>query len=232
MFKTPYIGLQDILKVYFGRSGFQVALLQGSNGLTEQSSLIDFLSLEPLESQGYFRRPISFTDAEDIPGNDLVNKAVKFPEQRVTFTAGAIFPLQFDGIALLSGAKAIGNFKITAISGSTNLTPVPSALAVGDRVFFTNALDDVPVGLSLATMYYVHSIAFDRTSFKLAATATGDSITPLGDIWTGDLIARVANGTIVNWQQRSPDGLGDRTFTIQPSQSHTIRVDLGIKAEA
>jgi hypothetical protein len=231
MFRTPYIGLQDILQGYFQRSGFQVMLLQNSNGLTEQSSLMDFLSRELLESEGYFRRPISFTDAEDTPGNDLVNKAVKFPEQRVTFSAGVALPLQFDGIALLHGAKPISNFKITAITGGTDLAPVPTALEVGDRVFFTNALNDVPVGVSLATIYYVQAIAGDRSWFRLAATATGASLTGLRSAWTGDLIARLAAGVIVNWEQRSPDGLGDRTFTIQPSQSHTIRVDLGIKAE-
>jgi hypothetical protein len=232
MFKTPYIGLQDILKVYFQRSGFQVALLQNSNGLTEQSTMIDFLSRELLEIQGYSRRPISFAEAEDTPGNDLVAKAVKFPEQRVTFLAGATLPLQFDGIALIYGAKVTGNFKITAISNGSDLGPVPILLAVGDQVFFTNALNDVPTGLNLTTVYFVREIAADRSWFRVAATAAGANLTGLGSTWTGDLIARLAAGVIVNWEQRSPDGLGDRTFTIQQSQSHTIRVDLGIKAEA
>ena len=219
--KAFYTGLQDIFQYYCDNHSIKVVLLDGADVLAEDSTINTVLTLEPLTSEGYARQTISVGGW----GIDTILKAVKSTLVSAQFTAASL-PIQFDGIGILSDGAATANKAVTSISGSPSTFTINGhGLSSGDKVFFSDA-SSYPLDLVAGQLYYVISSGLTANTFRLSATLGGSAIS-VGSSWVGDLVCRYANGKMLFIELRADDGSGNRTFTIQPGQTHTVRVQLG-----
>lgn len=227
-FKSTYDGLKDLLELYFrgGYRDFKIVLLLGGEALSESSTIADVLSLELLNGGGYSRQPVTF----NASGIDGVLKAIKFPQEEVEFEAADSLPLQFDAIALIAGGATTANKVVSTIAGSpSTFTITAHGLVAGDRIFFTNEDASAPSDLTLGQFYYVISSGLTANDFRVA-TAPGGSALTFGTTWSGQLVCRYAKGAIVAFELRNDDGAGNRVQTINPGQSHTVPVLIGLRA--
>lgn len=215
-------GLQDLISSYFDNANTneRLILLSDSNLLTDSSSLIEFLSREPLESAGYTRGSVNLSGW----GWDEVTASIKSAIVSANYTASAVNVIQFDAVGVLVKGSATANKTITAISGA-DLTCAAHGLSAGDRLFFTGTATP-PTNLTLNQFYYVLNTALTSNTFRLASTPGGSAISP-GNSWTGTLTMRYANGLVLVWEQRPDDGGGNRTYTINAGQTFTAQCQLG-----
>lgn len=214
--------LKAMLDFYYIQPNFQVILLQGADALIPQSTLKDFLGAE-VAVDGYTRRPIAF--GVSAPNESV--QAIEFPEQTIVITAGPSVPIQFDGFVLIRGGASIpqlaaNSFTLTAPS---NITFPSSPGPVGQQGIFltTGAL---PVGIVAGTVYTISTIAGNVATFT-APNATPLSVSSLGSgtlKWV-PLVGEIA----MPFDLRPTDGDGNRTYTIQPNQTHNLRINLGLK---
>ena len=215
-------GLIDLMQTYFDAVSERLILLDGSSGLTNASTIVDFLALEPDEQDGYLRQAPTLTGW----AWNAADQVIECPSTAATFTASASGIITYDAAALLIGGSATANKPISTIATNTLSTATAHGLNAGDKVFFTEA-SVPPAGLTLNQIYYVLASGLTSTQFQISTT-NGGSVAAIGDTWTGTLLCRYANGKILTWEQRPDDGNGNRTYTINASQSHTVNVKLGI----
>lgn len=216
-FESPLSGLAWLANYAYRDSGlnFYAILLNNSASLSKSTStIIDVLSLEPLTSTGYSRQLLSLNFA---PATDKVT-ATASP----SFTANSTSTIQFDRIMILGDGKAIANSEVASISSDT-INSTAHGLTDGDKVFFTNVSNSFPSGISDNTIYYVVNAA--TNSFQIASTLGGSALS-LGTTYSGILVARCANGQLMPWLLLDPDTGGNRTITIQPSQSQPFTLSL------
>lgn len=219
--QTTRVSLIDTVETAFDGLATHIILMEDSVALTDTSTIVDFLSKEPLASDGYSRQPVTLTGW----AWSGTNSRVEHTEVTAEFTATGT--IQFDALGLLVGSGATANAEIASIASNT-LTSNAHGLANGDLVFFTDATV-APTGITLSTLYYV--ISATTNTFKISATEGGSEIT-LGTSWTGDLILRYANYRRIFWELRPDDGFGNRTYTINSGQSFTAVFQLGQKIAA
>lgn len=213
---TPfYDGLQTLLECCFrgatqpNSAKFRVILCQGT--YSASSHLIDVAKLEPIN---YTRQPYSPAASTQ----DMTNKRVIFPTQRVTFANSGTSAIEFDSAVILADTSDFSAKPVSGISGST-FTIVGHGFTGGEKVFFTGT---APSGLTLLQTYYV--VYFSADTFQISLTSGGSSVS-VGSL-SGDLICRNGAGTPIAYKINSPDGQGNKLRTIQPGGS--VPVDVAI----
>ncbi len=214
--------LKAMLDFYYAQPNFRVMLLQGADALTPQSTLKDFLAAE-VAVDGYARQPIAF----GVSAPTEAVEALEFPEQTIVITAGPSVPIQFDGFVLIRAGAAIPQLAATSFTQTapSDITFPSSPGAVGQQGVFlsTGAL---PVGIVAGTVYTIATVGSNIATFT-APNATPLSVSSLGSgtlKWV-PLIGEIA----MPFDLRPTDGAGNRTYTIQPNQTHNLRINLGLK---
>jgi hypothetical protein len=215
--------LKRILDYYYAQPDFKVMLLLGAETLTPTATLQDFLAKE-VRVDGYSRRPIVF-------GTAAVNEsaaAIEFTEQSITFTAGPTFPVQFDGFVVIRAGAAIPQVLVDSIvlNSPAEITLASTPGIVNQQGIFVSS-GTLPGGMNATSVYAVGSVAGNAASFYDVSTAAP---LILSDTGIGTLRWLPLAGTIeAPFDLRPADGNGNRVYTIQPNQSHVVRVKLGLK---
>jgi hypothetical protein len=221
--------LTSVLSYYYAQPGFGLILLQGADQLTPQATLKDFLQRE-VAVDGYNRRPIVFGSAA---ANESL-QAIEFAEQSITFTAGPIFPIQFDGFVVIRGGPAVPRIAVTTIALNS-----PAVFSFGgdpgvsgQEGIFTSA-GTLPTGIVSGSIYKIGAVNGFADNFTASFTGPTNAPVILSDTGIGSLKWVPLTGELaMPFDQRPADGNGNRTYTIQPNQSHIVRVKLGIKVAA
>ncbi len=215
--------LKRILDYYYAQPDFKVMLLLDAESLTPTATLKDFLAKE-VKVDGYSRQPIVF-------GTAAVNEsaaAIEFTEQSITFTAGPTFPVQFDGFVAIRAGAAIPQVLVNsiALNSPAEITFASSPGTPGQQGIFVTS-GTLAGGMSAGAVYEVGGVTSNIASFYNVATSAPLVLTDSG---IGVLRWLPLIGTIeAPFDLRPADGNGNRTYTIQPNQSHIVRVKLGIK---
>jgi hypothetical protein len=215
--------LKRILDYYYAQPDFKVMLLLGAETLTPTATLQDFLAKE-VRVDGYSRRPIVF----GVAAVNEPNAAIEFGEQSITFTAGSTLPIQFDGFAVIRAGAATPQALVNsiALNNPTEITFANTPGAIGQQGFFVSS-GTLPSGMSAGAIYAIASITSNTAIFYNVATSAPLVLTDTG---FGALRWLPLAGTIeAPFDLRPADSSGNRIYTIQPNQSHVVRVKLGLK---
>jgi hypothetical protein len=215
--------LKRILDYYYAQPDFRVMLLLGAETLTPTATLKDFLAKE-VRVDGYSRRQIVFGAA----AVNEPNAAIEFGEQSITFTAGPTFPIQFDGFVVIRAGATTPQVPVNsiALNNPAEITFASTPGTAGQQGIFVCS-GSLPGGMSANAIYQVGGGFANTASFYDVATSAP---LVLADTGIGTLRWLPLTGTIeAPFDLRPADGNGNRAYTIQPNQSHIVRVQLGIK---
>ena len=226
----PFLdGLVELLDIgfrsraKFAPGSFRIILLNDTDLMTQNATLISVLGRESLNSEGYSRSiwapsgaAIKNTGANTVAFASVIVNIVK--------AATPAIATQYDCAVLLADGSAIANRLITAITA--NAFQVAShGLIAGDRVFFTGA-SAYPSLILADTFYFVVSTGLTTDQFRVAATSGGSAIAA-GSSFTGDLVVRYANGVAIGFDKVPNDGGGNNTRNLQASQTLEITAQVG-----
>lgn len=212
--------LERMIEYYYGQANFKVMLLSGGESLLPSATLRDFLGKEVI-TPGYSRQPIAFANAV------LNGTALEFPEQSILFTAGAL-PIQFDAVCLIKGGKERAIVQsFTVSSGSASVFTFAAPLGSSSDAGFFVTSGTLPDGIPINGDLVINSVSGNTATILNNPTFSTIKATSLG---AGDLAWQSLVGTIeLPFDLRPDNGAGDRTFTIQPNQSHFVKIKLGLR---
>ena len=137
----------------------------------------------------------AFTLDSNAIAYDAIERRIETPD--FEFTLSPVGDLiQFNALALMSGASANANKPITAVTlGTSRFTCVAHGLTEGEEVLITqDPGGEMPGGINESTIYYAKNITTD--TFQVSATSGGSAIT-FTTAGSHPLTLRYAKGSIV-----------------------------------
>lgn len=185
-------------------------LLCSAGSLGRTSSVVDIISTELIQSNGY--EPKSY--APGAGSWDAGQLRYEMPDISPVYTASG-GSLQFNTVVLWQGRTGAANKPVMGANPATErLTVTAHGGTNGDKVLMTSTVAN-PDGISDTTLYYLKSIDVD--TIELYSDAGLTSLVSFADAGSGDITLRFANGYPALIQD-----YGD--ITLLDGQSQTIIV--------
>lgn len=170
-----------------------IILCNGGSGLTRESTMLDFVSLELPEGSGYSRRAYS----PAIGAYDASQTRHELTTVDNTYVAGAS-ALQFDTVAIVSGltngATAISNRSVTSVdTGTSKLLTDPALGALG---LTTSSLVTVTAGAGGTVPPALLNAGQPRAMFVKTVVDNSGERSVVLSLTSGDAALAVTGGTL------------------------------------